>query len=155
MKLMVRQGFTADSVVSYEIVTAADEVTQANGTSNPDIFWALKGGGIQFAIVTTFIMQKFPIGRVWSGHRIYTLDKKAELLRATDKFACNRYSPKAAVILTFTTPLLDLVQVFVVFYFYNDASDPGAILDKFKAIEALSDHTEAGWLFENLLKDNG
>jgi hypothetical protein len=155
MKLTSPQGFTADNVVSYEIVTAAGEVTQANATSNPDIFWALKGGGNQFAIVTTFIMQTYPIGRVWGGHRIYTLDKKAELLRATHNLAFNYYDPKAAVIVTFTTTLLDLVQIFVVFYFYNDASGPGAILDEFNAIEALSDQTKAGWLFGDLLKDNG
>jgi hypothetical protein len=38
MKLTSPQGFTADNVVSYEIVTAAGEVTQANATINPDIF---------------------------------------------------------------------------------------------------------------------
>jgi hypothetical protein len=48
-----------------------------------------------------------------------------------------------------------LVQAFVVFYFYNDASGPGPILDEYNAIEALSDNTKAGWLYGDLLKDNG
>lgn len=141
--------------MSYEIVTAAGEITQANSTSNTDIFWALKGGGSQFAIVTTFIMQTYPIGKVWGGHKIYTLDKKAELLRATHNLVSNYYDPKAAVIVTFSTTILDLVQVFVVFYFYNDPSGPGAILDEFNQIEASIDNTKAGWVYGDLLVDNG
>jgi hypothetical protein len=40
------QGFACDNVVEYELVTANGTILKANNKSNPDIFWALRGGGL-------------------------------------------------------------------------------------------------------------
>lgn len=48
---------TADNVVEFEVVTAQGELTRANRNQNSDLFYAMKGGGGQFAIVTEFVMQ--------------------------------------------------------------------------------------------------
>jgi hypothetical protein len=148
------QGFTADTVTNMEIVTASGKVDNANLTHNSDIFYAMKGGGNQFAIVTTYTLQTFAIGKVWGGHKIFTLDKKDVVLNATHDLVSDYYDPKAAVIVTYTTTLLDLVEIFVVFFFYNDPVGPGAILDKLNAIEAVTDNTRGGWAFGDLLVDN-
>lgn len=148
------QGFTSDTVVDMEIVTAAGEVTHANTAQNSDLFYAMKGGGNQFAIVTTYTLQTYPIGKVWGGHKIFTVDKKDAVLNATHNLVSNYYDRKAAVIVTFSTTLFDLAEIFVVFFFYNDPVAPGPILAEFNNITALQDNTRGNWTFGDLLVDN-
>lgn len=114
----------------------------------------MKGGGGQFAIVTTFILQTYDAADVWGGYRIYTTDKKDQIINATHNLTSNYYDGKAAVIVTFTTTLDDLVDIFVVFYYYNDPDGPGEILDEFLAIDALIDSTSAGQKLGDLLESN-
>lgn len=149
---------TADTVVNYEVVTAAGEIINANKDENHDLFYALKGGGNQFAIVTEFTFQTFEIGKVWGGYKIYSLDQKEALLNATHNLVSDYHDPKAAVIVTFSTTLdilVDtLVDIFVVFYFYNAPDGPGEILSEFDAIPALIDATKANRSYKDLIDDN-
>ncbi|KAI7347927.1 hypothetical protein KC343_g12959 [Hortaea werneckii] len=147
-------GFAADAVKNFEIITAEGEVTNANSTSDSDLFYAMKGGGGQFAIVTTYVLQTYPIGQVWGGHRVYTLDKKDQVLSATHNLTGNYHDDKAAVIVTFTTTLDDLIDIFLIFYYYNDPTGPGSILDEFLAIDYLIDETSSNRVFGELLKAN-
>lgn len=136
------QGMTADNVVEYQVVTATGELTRANRDQNSDLFYALKGGGNQFAIVTEFVMNTYPIGDVWGGVKIYTMDQKEALLQATHNLVSDYYDPKAAVIVTYTSTVESLIEVFVVFYFYNSPSGPGEILEEFNSIPALISRTK-------------
>lgn len=145
---------TADNVVEYQVVTASGELTRANRNQNSDLFYALKGGGNQFAIVTEFVMQTYPIGQVWGGVKIYTMDKKAALINATHNLVSDYYDPKAAVIVTYSSTVESLVDVFVVFFFYNAPNGPGKILDEFNAIPALVDSTKANRKYVDLIDAN-
>lgn len=136
------QGMTADNVVEYQVVTATGELTRANRDQNSDLFYALKGGGNQFAIVTEFVMNTYHIGDVWGGVKIYTMDQKEALLQATHNLVSDYYDPKAAVIVTYTSTVESLIEVFVVFYFYNSPSGPGKILEEFNSIPALISRTK-------------
>lgn len=69
-----QHGFSADSVVQYEVVLASGQIVYANKTSNSDLFWALKGGSSNFGIVTRFDVQTYPSSRVWAG--IYTVGQE-------------------------------------------------------------------------------
>lgn len=129
-------------------------MARASKDENSDIFYALKGGGNQFAIVTSFVLQTFPSGPVWGGTKIYGLDQKDALIRATHNLVSNYHDPKAAVIVTFSTTLHDLVDVFVVFYFYNDPRGPGEILAEFDAIPALVDQTKGPRSYRDLIGAN-
>ncbi|MES2483630.1 MAG: FAD-binding oxidoreductase, partial [Pseudomonadota bacterium] len=57
-----RHGWTCDTVTAMEVVTAQAEVLRVSATENPDLFWALRGGGGNFGIVTSFEYQLFPVG---------------------------------------------------------------------------------------------
>ncbi|RYP26986.1 hypothetical protein DL767_007849 [Monosporascus sp. MG133] len=66
------RGWAADNVLEYEVVLASGEVVVANETSSADLFWALKGGGANFGIVTNFKLRTVPSTEVLAG--IYTID---------------------------------------------------------------------------------
>jgi FAD/FMN-containing dehydrogenase len=80
--LMRKYGLTMDSLLEVEIVTADGQVRTASATENPDLFWAVRGGGGNFGVVTTFTYQAHEIGTmVLGGPLVYTLDKAAAALR--------------------------------------------------------------------------
>ena len=77
-----KHGLTCDQFVSLEVVLASGEVVQASATEHPDLFWALKGGGGNFGVVTrfTFGAQEFgPMMRV--GVSLYEPGDAAAALR--------------------------------------------------------------------------
>ena len=89
---------------NFEVVLADGTVTDANRTSKPDLWWALRGGGNQFAIVTRVTLQAHPEGKdgqIWGGIRVYSPDKRQALFRAIANFAREYADTKAAVIPTF------------------------------------------------------
>ena len=60
-------GWSADNVLEYEVVLASGQIVTASATSNPDLFWALKGGSSNFGIVTSFKLRTFPSKKVFAG----------------------------------------------------------------------------------------
>jgi len=65
---MVRkQGLTIDNLLSVEMVTAYGQIVRASAEENPDLFWALRGGGGNFGIVTEFEYQLQSVGTVYAG----------------------------------------------------------------------------------------
>lgn len=75
-------GMTVDTLVSADVVTATGEAVIASATENADLFWALRGGGGNFGIVTSFEFQAHPVGpEVLSGLIVHPLEDAAGLLR--------------------------------------------------------------------------
>ena len=62
-----KYGLAIDSLVAVEIVTADGEVRTASATEHPDLFWAVRGGGGNFGIVTRFCYRTSPVGEVLGG----------------------------------------------------------------------------------------
>jgi hypothetical protein len=80
-------GYTCDNLIEAEVVTAAGEVVTASATNNPDLFWALRGGGGNFGIVTTFTLRLHPVGPlIWGGMLLFPAERAAEVLRAYRDF---------------------------------------------------------------------
>jgi FAD/FMN-containing dehydrogenase len=78
---MVRKyGLAIDSLIAAEVVTADGKVLRTSGTENPDLFWALRGGGGNFGVVVGFEFQAHPIGKVIAGHITYGLDNLPQLI---------------------------------------------------------------------------
>ena len=79
---MVRKyGLALDCLKSVELVTAKGEVITASETTNPDLFWALRGGGGNFGVATSFEFEAHPVGRVFFGTIMFAPDDIAAWLK--------------------------------------------------------------------------
>jgi len=79
--LMAKHGLAADNLLAVELVNAAGEVLDVTETSDPDLFWALRGGGGNFGIATTFTYRLHPLKMVTGGLIAHPVDAAPELLR--------------------------------------------------------------------------
>jgi FAD/FMN-containing dehydrogenase len=79
--LMGRCGLTCDNTLAYDVVTADGELITASATQHPDLFWALKGGGGNFGVVTSITYQLHPVSTVISGMLLHPLTRAREVLR--------------------------------------------------------------------------
>jgi FAD/FMN-containing dehydrogenase len=68
--LMGKHGLALDNLRSVELVTAAGEQVRASADEQPDLFWALRGGGGNFGVATSFEFQLHPVGPAVTGGRI-------------------------------------------------------------------------------------
>ena len=62
-----KHGLAIDALVSVEIVTADGRVVTASEESHPDLFWAVRGGGGNFGVVTRFQYRLYPVGEIFGG----------------------------------------------------------------------------------------
>lgn len=77
-----KHGLTVDNLESAEVVTAAGDVVRASATEHPDLFWALRGGGGNFGVVTNFEFRLHPVGpEVLSGLIVYPLSEAKSVLK--------------------------------------------------------------------------
>jgi FAD/FMN-containing dehydrogenase len=76
-----KYGLSLDNLVSVEIVTADGQVRRASAAENEDLFWAVRGAGSNFGVVTSFEFQAHPVGpMVMVGAIFYPLEQGRELL---------------------------------------------------------------------------
>jgi FAD/FMN-containing dehydrogenase len=74
-------GATVDNLLSAEVVTSDGKLRRANETEEPDLFWALRGGGGNFGVVTEFEFQLHPVGQVLGGMILHPLEQARDVLR--------------------------------------------------------------------------
>lgn len=77
-----RYGFAADSVVRAAIVTADGELRIVSADREPDLFWAIRGGGGNFGVVTGLEFRLYPLATVYAGAATFPLDRAADVLAA-------------------------------------------------------------------------
>lgn len=81
-------GMTVDNLLGARVVTADGEVRTVSASSEPDLFWALRGGGGNFGVVTEFEFRLHPVGpEVHAGLVVYPWVQGREVLRAWRDFA--------------------------------------------------------------------
>jgi len=77
-----KYGMTVDSLIGADVVTADGERVRASADSNPDLFWAIRGGGGNFGIVTSFEFEAKQVGpEVIAGLIVYSAEDAGGLLR--------------------------------------------------------------------------
>jgi FAD/FMN-containing dehydrogenase len=76
-----RYGLSCDNVVSMDVVTADGQFLTASDSENSDLFWALRGGGGNFGVVTSLEFKLHPVSTVYAGPVFYPVEKAADALR--------------------------------------------------------------------------
>jgi FAD/FMN-containing dehydrogenase len=84
-----KYGLACDNLLSADVVTAAGQLVRASADTNPDLYWALRGGGGNFGVVTSFEYQLHPVGPVLAGEVVWPLAQAKDVLRFYRDFALN------------------------------------------------------------------
>jgi len=79
-------GLTIDNLLSADVVLADGSVVTADERTNPDLFWALRGGGGNFGVVTSFEFRAHPVRTVYAGPTFWPLDQTTDVMAAYREF---------------------------------------------------------------------
>jgi predicted outer membrane lipoprotein len=75
-----KHGLAANAVRAIELISADDSLVRADPTTEPDLFWALRGGGGSFGIVTALELELFPLKQAYAGILWYPIERGGEVL---------------------------------------------------------------------------
>jgi hypothetical protein len=102
--LVRKYGLTCDNVLSFDIVTADGKPRVASANENEDLFWALRGGGGNFGVVTSFEFRVHPVSTVLGGLIMYQRDRAVEVLRFYRDFTQSAPEELTAYVALLHTP---------------------------------------------------
>jgi len=74
-------GLTIDNLLAVDVVLADGRFVTANPNENPDLFWAVRGGGGNFGVVTSFLFRAHPIHTEYAGPMLWPMEDAPEILR--------------------------------------------------------------------------
>jgi FAD/FMN-containing dehydrogenase len=101
-------GLSIDNIRSVQIVTADGQVRTASASDNPDLFWAVRGAGSNFGVVTSFEFTAHPVGPiVHLCAPFYALDDGRKALRAWRSFTANAPDEVSSVAVVWSVPDVD------------------------------------------------
>jgi hypothetical protein len=141
--MSTQYGWSASSVLEYEIVFANGTIGHITGDNNPDLFKALKGGGNNFGIITNYKLQARPQGNIWGGNLLYlrTPQKDKQLLQAVRDWTEYNEDDKAAIIVTAERTNLNIVDSWLIYLFYDGPTPPPELFKNFTDVNPLLDTT--------------
>ncbi|MFK7600943.1 FAD-binding oxidoreductase [Deinococcus sp. SM5_A1] len=87
-----KYGLTIDNLLEADVVLASGELVTASAEQHSDLFWAIRGGGGNFGIVTSFLFRGQPVSTVVGGPTLWTLDQAPEVMRWYQDFI--RHAPE-------------------------------------------------------------
>jgi FAD/FMN-containing dehydrogenase len=76
-----KYGLTLDNLRAANVVTADGRLVTASASENPDLFWALRGGGGNFGVVTSFEFDLHPVETIYGGPIFYPVDRSGDVMR--------------------------------------------------------------------------
>src|SRR4051812_43439983 len=79
-------GLTIDNLLEADLVLASGERVRASSAENPDLFWAIRGGGGNFGVVTSFLFRLHEVSTVVAGPTFWPVEQGAEVLSAYREF---------------------------------------------------------------------
>ncbi len=105
--LMRKHGLAVDNLLEAEVVTAEGSMVRASGDEHPDLFWALRGGGGNFGVVTSFRFALHPVGpTLMAGPVFWAAEDTVDLLRFYRDFAADAPDELGSVVRLGTVPAL-------------------------------------------------
>ena len=151
-------GWACDKIVNYEVVLSSGDIVNANASCFPDLFWALKGGGKNFGIVTRFDIETIASPKIWGGLHVISPEYMDQYLgvslfasgiffggsgrlltvhspQALATYAANIYDPRSHATPSIFSGAMDAAAA-LLFYDSDEVSDP-EILKPFTDIPAV------------------
>jgi FAD/FMN-containing dehydrogenase len=108
--LMRKHGLTVDNLLAADVVTADGELLRASEDEHPDLFWALRGGGGNFGVVTSFEFRLHPVGpAVLAGPILWDANDAREVLRFYRDFIRDAPDELGTVVRFGTAPPLAVI----------------------------------------------
>jgi FAD/FMN-containing dehydrogenase len=108
--LMRKHGLTIDNLLAADVVTAEGSLVRASADEHPDLFWALRGGGGNFGVVTSFRFALHPVGpTVLAGPVFWAADDTVDVLRFYRDFAADAPDELGTVVRLGTVPPLPAI----------------------------------------------
>lgn len=137
-------GLAVDTVVAYELVIPTGQIKKVTANSDPDLFFALKGGSNNYGVVTRFTFKAYPQGQVWGGSRFITGDYFNVALPAVSSFSTTNKDPKANILFSIgsvTDGSLGLPPggIMILQFFYNGPTPPEGLFDDLLAIPSFNE----------------
>ena len=102
--LMGKHGLSVDNLISADVVTADGQFRRASERDNADLFWALRGGGGNFGVVTSLEYRLHPVTQVLGGMVIYPLDQARDVVRFYRDFSAGLPDEAEAYAALLTAP---------------------------------------------------
>ena len=145
-----RHGLACNAITEAELVTAEGEQVRANADENTDLFWALRGGGGDFGVVTALELELFPIATVYAGSLMFPAAHGVDLVPAyldwlrtvPDELTTGIRFLYLPPIPEVPEPLRGVPIVDVTGAFIGDAAEGAALLDP---LRSLADPIIDGW----------
>ena len=108
--LMRKHGLTVDNLLAAEVVTAEGSIVRASADEHPDLFWALRGGGGNFGVVSSFRFALHPVGpTVMAGPVFWAAEDTTDVLRFYRDFAAEAPDELGSVVRLGTVPPLPVI----------------------------------------------
>ena len=138
--LVRKYGLAIDALVSVEIVTAEGRVITASEQENPDLFWAVRGGGGNFGVVTRFQFRLYPVGMIFGGALF--MPPTREVLRSLGPIAASAPEALTTISILMAAPPAPFIPaelhgkptLAIMFVFDGDAEAGQAALEPFRQV---------------------
>jgi FAD/FMN-containing dehydrogenase len=82
-----KYGLTIDNLLEADVVLADGSLVKASEEENEDLFWAIRGGGGNFGVVTSFLFRGNPVSMVYAGPMLWEIDRAEEIMRWYREFS--------------------------------------------------------------------
>jgi hypothetical protein len=107
--LMRKHGLSCDNLLAVELVSAQGDSIRASADQNPELFWALRGGGGNFGIVTSFEFRLHEVGTVTGGLMLFPEERTPEILAFYQDYVQDLPDEFTTMLSAITAPVADFV----------------------------------------------
>jgi FAD/FMN-containing dehydrogenase len=149
--LMRKHGLACDNLIAADVIAADGQLLHVSGEEHPELFWALRGGGGNFGVVTAFEYQLHPVSTVLAGALICPGEKAAEVMKHYAEWTADEPDELCTLVEFATAPDADFIDqahrgkpaVFVVLCHCGPLADAEAAIGRLrKALPLIADLVE-------------
>jgi len=128
-------GLTLDNLLSATVVTADGRTVVASDGDHTELFWALRGGGGNFGVVTEFTFRLFPVGLLLGGLLVYDLDDAQSVLEAFRTLRERESDELTVMAIAFRSSEPDFAGISVAAAFFGEEAEGRAALEPLREAE--------------------